>query len=165
MILHLGVYDIPYVDDSKPKPKKARKGKHRIGPHPAHAAKYKGITTGEVAQILEDKYHVMEVFYHQHEQDVASDLEKSLSGTLESLLLGAPSTIDPFGTATSEIEDRFKQFLSTKEMETLGYPGVPTLAALEGVSHRFKHAYAKRPARPSFIDTGLYQASFKSWID
>jgi hypothetical protein len=39
------------------------------------------------------------------------------------------------------------------------------LAALHGVSHRFKHPYARRARRPSFIDTGLYQNSFAAWVD
>jgi len=48
-------------------------------------------------------------------------------------------------------------------METLGYPGVPTRAALMGVNSRLKKRRGKR--RPSFRDTGLYQASFMAWVD
>jgi hypothetical protein len=161
--LHLGVLDVGYVQtESAPKraPKRPRKG-----PHKAHAKKYQNISTGDVAEILESKYHPMEIFFEQHKEDIAADLEGSLAGALESLLMGAPPSLDAFGSATSQIEDRFKKFLSEKEMEGLGYPGVPTKAALMGVSHRFLHPYKKRPPRPSFIDTGLYQASFKSWVD
>ena len=136
-VLHLGVIDVPY----------ARRG---------------GKTTGDVAEILEAKYHVMEVFYRQNDAHVARSLEKSVAGALESLLLGAPPSIDAFGAGTSRIEDRFKQFLSRREIEKLGYPGVPTGAALRGVSHRFKKKRGGR--RPSFIDTGLYQSSFKAWV-
>jgi hypothetical protein len=81
--------------------------------------------------------------------------------------MGAPAGIDPYGGATSEIEDRFKQFLSTGVMETLGFPGVPTQAALDRRagkkrSGRFKK---KRPSTGvSFIDTGLYQSSFRAWM-
>jgi hypothetical protein len=49
-------------------------------------------------------------------------------------------------------------------MDTLGIPGVPTLAAQEGRSSRFKKGKGKGP-RKSFIDTGLYVGSFKSWVD
>src|ERR1019366_9125915 len=119
-VLHLGVIDLPYTVSKR------------------------SVTTGDVAEWLEKKYHVMEVFYRQHEGDVARDVEKSVAGALESLLLGAPPSIDPFGAGTSKIEDGFKQFLSSREMEGLGYPGVPTGAALAGVSHRFK---TKRGAR------------------
>lgn len=137
-VLHLGVIDVPY----------ARRG---------------GKTTGDVAEILEAKYHVMEMFYQQNEVFVAKSLEKSVAGTLESLLLGAPLSIDAFGAGTSRIEDRFKQFLSRREIERLSYPGVPTQAALKGVSHRLKGKRSGR-RRPSFIDTGLYQSSFKAWV-
>jgi hypothetical protein len=69
---------------------------------------------------------------------------------------------NPLGQATSKIERRFKEFLTNKEMD--GQPGVPTKAALAGRSKRFKRAYAKRPSRPSFVDTGLYRGAFKSWF-
>jgi len=50
-------------------------------------------------------------------------------------------------------------------MDQLGYPGIPTGAAEAGVNHRLLHPYAKdNPERPSFIDTGQYQADFKSWV-
>lgn len=79
--------------------------------------------------------------------------------------MGAPVSLDPFGSATSKIEDRFKQMLSTRELDSLGFPGIPTAAAQRGVNHRFKHPYKKRAARPSFIDTGTFQASAKAWVE
>lgn len=136
--LHLGVIDLPYSDKS-------------------------GVTTGQVAEWLEDKYHPMELYYELHQQEVADDLAQSALGALESLLMGAPADLDPFGTGTGKIEKGFKHFLDAKEMEALGYPGVPTQAALKGVNHRLKKK--RGPRRPSFIDTGLYQSSFKSWVD
>jgi hypothetical protein len=137
-VLHLGVIDQPYSEGTK--------------------------TTGDVAEILEGKYEVMGHFADKHEQDIATDLETSLEGALENLLLGAPPAQNPFAQAESAIDNRFKQFLSLKEMDTLGVPGVPTLAALAGKSKRFKKGYGPKP-RPSFLDTGLYQANFKSWVD
>lgn len=147
--LHLGVLDIPYAQ--APKGKRSR----RPGTE----------TTGDVAEWLENKYHVMEIFFEQKAESlIVPELEKSITGAIVNLFAGAPPTADPFGGATAKIEDAFKQFLSTKEMEKLGYPGVPTQAALMGVSHRFAHPYKRRPPRPSFIDTGLYQASIKAWF-
>lgn len=125
-----------------------------------------GQTTGEVAKILEDKYGVMRAFFLLHGPDVAGALSESVCDALEALLMGAPSSIDAFGAGTSKIEDLFKQFLSSQEAERAGIPGAPTAAALKGVNHRLKRPYAKvNPRRPSFVDTGLYAASFKSWID
>jgi hypothetical protein len=136
-VIHLGVTDVTYATGAK--------------------------TTGDVAEILEDKYHIMQVFYEQHKEDVAEDLEQSLSGAMESMMAGAPPSNRPFGSAEAAIEERFKRFLSEAEMDALGYPGVPTAAALAGVSHRFKTK--KGSPRPSFIDTGLFQSSFVVWID
>ena len=152
MTLHLGVVDIPYSEPPSPV-KRGRKPK-RVAAQ---------ISTGDVAGFLEAEYHVMEVFFEANAEKIVGYLEHSLAGTLEGILMGAPLGQDAFGTATSDIEERFRDFLSNKEMEALGYPGVPTQAALQGISHRFKNKRGPKP-RPSFIDTGLYQASFKAWI-
>jgi hypothetical protein len=151
--LHLGVADVPYVDAPQPV-KRGRK------PPKASGATQ---TTGDVAERLEDKYHIMQVFYEQHKGDVGLALEGALAGALENLLMGAPASTAPFGEGASKIETAFKRFLSDKEMDRLGYPGVPTKASLLGISHRFK---GKRgPPRPSFIDTAMYENSFKAWVD
>ena len=152
LILHLGVLDVPYKED-------------QVTVQKYGVTKISSITTGEVAEILEDEYHVMEIFFNLHEDFVAKSLEEGLAGTLEDLLTGAPPSKDPFGRGCSAIESRFKDFLSNREMDQLGYPGIPTGAAEAGVNHRLLHPYAKdNPERPSFIDTGQYQADFKSWV-
>lgn len=136
-----------------------------VQPYRSPGKKTASVSTGDVAQWLEDKYGIMEAFYRVHENDVVSSIEKSLGGALENLIMGAPAG-DPFGSAMGEIETAFKFFIASKEVETVGLPGVPTKAALMGVNHRLKHPYAnKNPRRPSFRDTGLYMDSFKSWID
>lgn len=155
--LHLGVVDVPYTEAPEEPGKKRRKKKSRAPP-----------TTGDVAEWIEDKYHVIENFYRINEQGIASSLENSLAGALESVMMGAP--VDQFlgagaafATATNEIEDCFRNFIDTKGMDALGYPGVPTKAAIKGIRSRFKKR--RDPGRPSFQDTGLYEASFKSWVD
>lgn len=163
MILHLGVIDIPYSEPPAAGPKPTKRPRKR--PRKSQAAKYGNITTGDVAEILEARYHVMELFWELHKNEVAEDLEGSIAGALETFLMGGPIDIDPVGSASSKIEDRFKQMLATKELDSLGYPGIPTMAAQRGVSHRFKRPYVRRAARPSFIDTGLYQSSMKAWVD
>lgn len=163
MILHLGVIDLPYVE--APPASGQRSGKRRPGPHKRHAKQFANKTTGDVAEILEAKYHVMEHFSEIHGEDIVDALGDSLQGAIESLLMGGPPRLDALGSATSKIEDIFKQMLSKGELDALGYPGIPTKAAERGVSHRFKRAYVRRQARPSFIDTSLYQSSFKAWTD
>ena len=109
----------------------------------------------------------MEIFAEAKGDKIAAALEDSLAGAVESAFMGAANmnSYDPTGKAMTDIEDAFKMFLSSQEIEKLGYPGVPTQAAQDGVNHRLKHPYRKRAARPSFVDTGLYQSSFKAWID
>ena len=150
MIIHFGVNDIPYsfqVDLGK-----TSTGKQRAS------------TTGDVAGILETKYSVMAKFWELHQDEVVQALRKSVEGAFESLLMGAPAAQGSSDAATSEIEAMFQKFLDLKEMDGI-VPGVPTKASLVGVSHRFKHPYAKRASRPSFIDTGLYESSFRCWIE
>jgi hypothetical protein len=139
--LHLGVLVQPYRGSSK---------------------QVTGVTTGNVAQWLEDKYGVMAAYVRVHEKDTAKSFENSVGGALESLMMG--KKVDPFGAATSEIETGFKLFLSSKEVERVGIPGVPTRAALMGHRSRKKRAHKRGPRRPSFIDTGLYMGSFKAWV-
>lgn len=139
MTLHLGVVDVPYADKS-------------------------GTSTGDVAGYLETKYHVMEHFYELNDEKIAAKLADSLAGQLENLLAGAPTEgVQPYAEAESAIDAEFRQFLALDVLASYGYPGIPTKAALAGVNHRLK---AKKGAgRPSLIDTGLYQGSFKAWVE
>lgn len=143
MKLHLGVLDVPYTGD------RTKRGAP--------------LTTGDVATILEDEYGIMAYFAERHLPEIAAALETSAGNALEDMLRGAPPSPEPLGTATGVIEDLFKRSLDAREYDSL--PGVPTQAAKDGVSHRKKRPYVKRDERPSFIDTGLYQSSFKSWLE
>jgi hypothetical protein len=154
-VLHLGVDDIPYVNAPSPGQNKVTAGT---------------VTTGDVAGWLEDKYHVMEIFALEHEADIAADLEHGLAGALESLLMGAPPSLDAFGAGTSRVEERMKEFISNGEMDALGYPGVPTQAAIDRAagnkrSARMTRARKSNAKAVSFYDTGLYQSSMKAWVD
>jgi hypothetical protein len=143
LTLHLGILDQPYRTPGK---------------------KAGAMTTGDVAEILEAKYKILENFWRVHGQDCAGDLEVSLGGAMESLLMGR--AVDPWGSAGQAIAQRMRDFISSREVETVGIPGTPTKAALMGVSHRRKHPYRKsNPQRPSFRDTGLMTASYRAWVD
>ena len=171
-VLHLGVIDVPYAQSSyRPPAKKAkgfRRGKALRGDAGAAASPTAFKTTGDVAEILEAKYHIMEVFFEDVSGDAIGDaLAHSVAGAIENLFAGAPpASIAPTAEAEGEIESAFRHYLAQEEMAALGIPGVPTGAALRGVNHRRIHPYAKGNApRPSFIDTGLYMANFKAWVD
>ena len=170
--LHLGVVDIPYVEGEKAPVARKRVKASRHAPKPKAQAGGGVKTTGDVAEILEDKYGIMQAFFNHHQDEIVGLMEKSVEGALEDLFAGRDvsdalhrGVSAAIAEAESEIENKFKNFLATREVETLGIPGVPTEAAKKGVSHRFKHPYKKRPARPSFIDTGLFSASFATSVD
>lgn len=146
MILHFGVAEIPYAHQG------SKGGKVSSGEQ----------TTGFVAEILEGKYHVMEQFFQNNQEKIAGALENGAAGALETLIAGGPVQSNPFAEATSSIEHSFKDWLARGEIERLGYPGLPTQAAIKGRSLRRKSK--KGPRRVSLIDTGLYASSIKVWI-
>jgi hypothetical protein len=138
LILHLGVIDMPYSNAKT--------------------------TTGDVAEILEGKYGVMACFYRTNETVIDKEMEKALEGSLETLMMGGSPSARPYDSAMNKIEELFNAFLDTGVMDKAGdVAGVPTQAALKGRSKRFKRN--KGPPRPSFIDSGLYESSFKAWIE
>ena len=123
-------------------------------------------TTGDVAEILEAKYHPMEVFWELHGQECADALTEGFNGLLETLVRGgpAPQADAMFLEGTDLIEAKYKTFLLTGEIESLGIPGVPTKAALKRRSLRFKKKVANAQ-HPSFVDTGLYEGSVKAEVE
>jgi hypothetical protein len=155
LILNLGVLDVAYITDTN------------SSEYNAH------ITTGTVAQELEQRYGVMNFFYYMRQKEINNYVITSLNQALNSIILGRPAS-NLFARAETLIQDDFKQFLT---LQSLDYQvrGVPTGAALRGVSHRFKmnknnrrsrsgKVYKQGVPRPSFVDTGLYRASFKAWF-
>ena len=159
MILHLGVVDIPYVRT----PPSGRGRRRRRGAGGTQ-------TTGDVAGWLEDRYHVMEHFAQLHLEDtIVPALEEGLAGSLESLMMGAPQPPSLFATGEEKIAERFRLMLDQRELDALGFPGIPTQASIDRASGakrsaRFKSARASGAA-VSFVDSGLYAASMRAWVD
>lgn len=134
MKLHLGVIDIPYEDENT--------------------------TTGDVAERLEKKYRIMQTFFDRYGEDIARMMSNDLAAGLENLMAGAPLPSDPFAESMSQIHHLFAAFLYNKEMD--GLTGIPTQRSLKGISKRFKNK--KGAPRPSFIDTGMFEASMRAWV-
>jgi hypothetical protein len=166
-ILHLGVAELPYVEPPA-KPKKLAKVRHGRQKPRAKAradAAAAQVTTGEVAEFLETHYGVMEVFWNTHEDQCGALLTEGLKSAFEQLASGAgPVGLNPYAEAVSKIADMFKLWLTSGEAERAGIPGTPTLAAQHRQSARFKSGTADKN-RPSFVDTGLYEASMTAWIE
>lgn len=164
--LHLGVMDIPYpapVPKQRKVPIKPRK-KPLKRPIQQRLPLSIQKTTGEVAMILEQKYHVLQRIFELHKEQIAQSMAEEIQGHLVGLMAGGPMYSSTLGGVASEITDILKQGISQRELD--GYPGIPTLAARRGVNHRLLHPYARgNPERPSFIDTSQYQTSIMSWFD
>lgn len=157
--LHLGVIDQNYRNESRGYVGKTGKpGKRRT-------AQVNPRTTFDVAKILESKYHIMESFYEMHAPEVAQKMANAYAGAVETALMRKQMPVDPAAAGLTGVKKQFNDFIDSEELAGI-VPGVPTLAALHGVSHRFLHPYAmKNGRRPSFIDTGLYETSFIAWVD
>jgi len=153
--LVLGVIDVPYENEGSTPKKKPKRGEG--------SSRGAATTTVEVATILEEKYGVMQAFYDAHKDTVTSSLISSVEGALETLFSGGP-VVDPFADAGQSIQAEFRTFLMTAEIESMGIPGVPTKAALDRRSLRFKNKVSDH-ARPSFVDTSTYELSMRAWVE
>ncbi len=106
----------------------------------------------------------MQHFFDEYEGVFMYDLIEDLEKQIFNLNNGSPVFEGgPFKSGLEKMKVLFVQFLDDREIEHLGIPGVPTKAALDGVQSKFKLFKGER--RPSFIDTGLYQQSFKAWTE
>jgi hypothetical protein len=129
-------------------------------------------TTGDVAQYLEDKYHLMGTFAQLYEGNIAPMLESSVAGALETKLMGGSLATAPFEGACNQIENLFRQAIDVKAYDGL-IKDVPTQASLDGVRSHMKNPRfivkrgkkTKRPQRASFFDTGNYVKHFKCWVE
>lgn len=164
LTLNLGVVDIAYqASEPSQKVGQAKKGKSNKPKSPKREASL--MTTGEVAEILEKKYGILDTFAFARLPDIAKALEESLSNELENMILGGKPPDNPFQGAESKITQMMKDFLSSQDVEKMGIEGTPTAAALKGVNHRLKRPNAKgNPRRPSFIDTDTMRKSYKAWV-
>lgn len=161
--LHLGVSDIPYgsayqaATSRRPGPQ----------PGPAQQAAMQRQTTGDVAVLLEARYHIMEKYYELRKEFVKQIIVQAMHDKLERIHMGQASGSSALLTPNDlgDIRQDFQDMLDRRAFDNV-INGVPTRAAKMGVNHRLKHPYAKsNPARPSFIDTGLYQTNFRAWTD
>lgn len=152
--LNLGVVDVAYTENGQ------------------------STTTGDVAGYLEADYHVMRTFLELHEDEIGAFLADAMAGEIESLAQGKPVTSLATRDVTTHLGDRviegqsvngrieeaFRDYLDAGEWNQTS--GQAIAAADAGVNHRKKRPYSpKNKARASFVDTGLYQASFRAWLD
>lgn len=150
MILHMGVIE---------------------GPHPSEDGVVK--TTQDVADELEKNYGIFEHFASWDEAKIAEYLETGYVKVFEG------RSTNPFKDMNENIGKDFRTFLDMEFMADMGVHGVPTKAALMGArlsvggpqkwikksgkNMPITRSYGSR--RPSFIDSGVFRASFKAWTE
>jgi hypothetical protein len=167
MKLQMGVEDHAYsarYSSSSPLPASVKK---RVAkrPSPAQLAYGATKTTEQVAADLEKKYGLIETFYGLEEDSLIIPLlEDAFGDALASEMSGKPVVDIITSKETDKIENRFRRNLSTRRYDGV-IRGVPTLSAQRGVSHLRQKPSASRGPRPSFVDTGLYMRSFKTWVE
>jgi hypothetical protein len=152
MKLHLGVIDVSEPYDDK--------------------------TTYEVAKILEEKYTLFSSFADNKTQNIANHLAEGLEQAIAQMALGVPFQ-NSINAGASMIENDLKKWIYLQEVEQAGIVGVPTQSALDGTNYRMKSVSAKQyvtgkkgvrkvtknARRPSFMYSGVLEASLKAWID
>ncbi|MBR8362169.1 hypothetical protein KDW55_02405 [Burkholderia sp. AU19243] len=105
----------------------------------------------------------MRVFLEMYEEEIGELLANDIAGEIESIAHGKPVGRLSVDVSTGKIGELFRDFLDAREWKQASAQTVA--AADEGVNHRKKRPYAaENPARPEFVDTGLYQASFRAWV-
>ena len=146
---------------------------------------YESKTTWDVGMDLEKNYAFFSSFYGAHDQEIADLLAKDAAIGLDMMLKGQTVEISKvFAVSTDTISDKMKNFISTKEAESVVKPVfpliAPTLAAQEGLSYRFAKGYSakrqvkgikgvgkeikKRNPRPSFQYSGVFEASLTAEV-
>jgi hypothetical protein len=169
MKLMLGFESFPYTarytaNSPLPSLLKSRQPKTPTRTHTAYGA---GKTTGQVAKDLEERYKIVEEFWKFEEDNFVELLEETFAEDLEEVMQ-KKLTKRTRGISVKEtdlIEQKFRQNLSSRRYDGV-ISGVPTLAAQRGVSHMRAQPYSrKNPPRASFIDTGMYQRSFRAWVE
>lgn len=130
-------------------------------PHPG--GEKSGLTTGDLAEILEGVYGLYSGFVELHEQEIADALADSLEDALDTIIGAGVVPSNPLAAAEQKVTSMLKTYFDTEEIAKLGTTGVPTAAALKGVNHRLK--VGKGPRRPSFIDTGALRNASDAWTE
>ena len=138
--LHLGVLDVAYTSGT---------GKGAV-------------TTGDVATFIESDYHVMRTFLELYEDEIGQLLANEIAGEIESIAQGKPVKRLTLDVSGNRINELFRDFLDSREWKQTS--GQAVAAADNGDNVR-KKSKKQDKSRAEFIDSGLYQASFRAWVD
>jgi hypothetical protein len=160
VVLHLGFLNIPYTAKAMADPMRAARS---VLAKRQHRGVSSTMTAEDVGNILENKYNIVEVFLAMHNDEIIEPIiEKFEDVVVEALTEKYKTTrernIQNMRPKTIKIEKLFREFLNNEEMS--GELSKPVKAAQIG-------KWRRRTGRPGppFIDTGIYRAAFRAWID
>ena len=162
--LHMGFINTPYTRETILRPiTSARKESSRS----RRRGFSRTMTAEMVANILEGKYGIVETFSTIHEDEIKNIMHEGFKEVAERVMAEREGHTTAkiknlMKPSTKQVEELFKSFLDHEEMNGMA-EGVPTRAAMRGIRHG-RGRKTKRGARPSFIDTGIYRASFRAWV-
>jgi hypothetical protein len=151
MILHFGVNDVRYAGQLASKQQRRMTRSQR--------GYERNKSTGQVMDYLESKYGLIEAFIEEEKDLIASIIEKA---AVKAIKNDTKMTIP--ASDCRKLESLFKESIIGQRFDGK-VPGVPVHAAIVGVSHKYLHPFAKRAARPSFMDTDLFRRNFKVWSE
>ncbi len=120
-----------------------------------------GTTTGEVAEILEKKYDVMGTFVDAHADKIKDDVASVYVLFLNNYLKTGETWGGHKEFPLEKVDAEFKDYLDRDEWQRI--TGRTIMAAALGLSSRKKDKQYSGP-RPAFIDTRLYQRSFRAFL-
>jgi len=165
----MGFVNTPYTKETLAKPMTAAK-EESSRKRKRHFSKTKDAE--KVSNILEDKYGILEFFNEKYSGLIETMISSRFEDLAEEVLArpqGRQYTIAKMSNimkpVSKDIEKMFREFLDKEEMNASGNAGIPTGAALLGIRHGIGSKTLKGVPRPSFIDTGIYRASFRCSVD
>lgn len=120
-------------------------------------------TTGDVATFLEDRYHIMRSFLELNEEFIEKTIVNEVAGAIESIAQGKRVPKLDLKPATGLIEERFRDFLDSGELNHMLPKTQKVSDATLKTSARKKSGKTEQP-RQAFIDSGLYQSAFRVWF-
>ena len=125
--------------------------------------------TEQVANHLEESYDLFSAYVDNKKEKIANHLSSGIEQAIANIVAGKPYKRE-LNNSVAVIGKDLKNFINTKEAENLLAPGkgkypVPSQAALDGKSKKRSKPYAKGARRPTFVDSGIFVGSIKSWVE
>lgn len=148
--IHMGFLNTPYNKKSLRAPVAAAKAAEAKRQHRGFT---RNMTATDVGRILEDKYNIVEIFAEIYQQEIIDLVTDKLGDVIVgSLSDKVRNTGDKLVTRmkgrTRQIDKMFRDFLDMDQMNGI-----------------VEDKAAKKRGTPYFVKTGIYKASFRSWIE